>query len=77
MAFFNTFHTDEAKTAKVFPSLDEIQLTAKLFSCLTFVVYGIAIMCMYNHVIITWNASLFLVVTVNPLFGLGNGFLSL
>ena len=36
-----TFNTDEAKPQKFSLHLDEVQLTAKLFSCLTFVVYGI------------------------------------
>ena len=39
MAFFGTFHTDEAKTAKVSLHWDEILLTTKLFSQLTFIIY--------------------------------------
>ena len=37
-----TFNTDEAKLRKFSLHFDEIQLTAKLFSRLTFVVYGLA-----------------------------------
>ena len=37
----STFKTDKARTAKVFPTLIEIQRTAKLFSRLSFIVDSI------------------------------------
>ena len=47
-----TFNTDEAKPQKFSLHLDEIQLTTKLFSCFTFVIYSIHmyIQCIYIYV---------------------------
>ena len=42
MAFFSTFNIDMKQDPRKFSQhLNEIQRTAKLFSCLTFVVYSI------------------------------------
>ena len=41
----NTFNGDKAKTAKLSLHLDGIQKTAKLFSCLTFVICSSYYLC--------------------------------
>ena len=40
MAFFSTFYTDEAKTAKVIPTFGQNPVNCKTFPCLTFVAYS-------------------------------------
>jgi len=36
MAFFSTFHTDEAKAAKVFPTFGQIPVNGETFPLLNF-----------------------------------------